>query len=93
VGVTETNTREPLRKGRKRRDALETRGESFTWEKPRGRPAYWRGGGRHGGGVHVTWAAAWNGGTWRPEAQGARPVAVPQAAEDRSGAQGRTRAS
>jgi hypothetical protein len=29
----ETNTREPLIKYRKRRDAIKTRGESLTWDK------------------------------------------------------------
>ena len=92
MGVTETNTSEPLRKCRKRRDAIETRGESLTWDKPSGGPAYWLGGGRHGGGVNVTWASAWNVGTWRPDEKGAMQVAAPQASEYRGGAQGRTRA-
>jgi hypothetical protein len=92
VSVTETNPSEPLRTCRKRRDAIKTRGESLTWDKPRGRPAYWRGGGRHGGGVNVTWASAWNVGTWRPDVKGAMQVVAPQASEYRGGAQGRTRA-
>ena len=29
----ETNTSEPLRKYRKRRDAIKTRGESLTWDE------------------------------------------------------------
>jgi len=32
----ETNTRESLKKCRKRRDAIETRGESLTWDEPGG---------------------------------------------------------
>jgi hypothetical protein len=36
VGVTETNTGEPLIKCRKRRDVIRTRGESLTWDQPGG---------------------------------------------------------
>ena len=32
----ETNTSEPLIKCRKRRDVIETRGESLTWDEPGG---------------------------------------------------------
>jgi hypothetical protein len=32
----ETNTSEPLIRCRKRRDAIKTRGESLTWDKPGG---------------------------------------------------------
>jgi hypothetical protein len=71
-------------------DVIETRGESLTWDKPSGRPAYWLGGDRHGGGVNVTRASAWNVGTWRLDVKGARQVVVPQASEYRGGAQGRT---
>jgi hypothetical protein len=36
VSATETNTREPLIRCRKRRDVIETRGVSLTWDKPGG---------------------------------------------------------
>jgi hypothetical protein len=36
VGIKETNASEPLRKCRKRRDDVETRGESLTWDKSGG---------------------------------------------------------
>jgi hypothetical protein len=32
----EANTSEPLKKCRKRRDVIKTRGESLTWDKPGG---------------------------------------------------------
>ncbi len=34
VSAMETNPSEPLIKCRKRRDAIKTRGESLTWDKP-----------------------------------------------------------
>jgi hypothetical protein len=39
VGIKETNASKPLRKCRKRRDDVETRGELLTWDKP-GRDLY-----------------------------------------------------
>jgi len=36
VCAMETNTSEPLRKCRKRRDVIKTRGESLTWDEPGG---------------------------------------------------------
>ncbi len=36
VCALETNTRESLRRCRKRRDVIKTRGESLTWDEPEG---------------------------------------------------------
>lgn len=36
VSAMETNTSEPLTKGRKRRNVIKTRGESLSWDEPGG---------------------------------------------------------
>ena len=36
VCALETNTSEPLKKCRKRRNVIKTRGESLTWDEPEG---------------------------------------------------------
>ena len=61
---------EPLMTCRKRRDDVETRGESLTWDKSGGEPAYCPGGIRHEGGVTLCQASVGNVGPCRPDAKG-----------------------
>ena len=56
-------------------------------------PVYGRGGGRHGGGVTLIQASAWNVGTCRLDVKGAIQVEPPQESEYRCEAQGRTERS
>nr|CBH37052.1 hypothetical protein BSM_05290 [uncultured archaeon]CBH38005.1 hypothetical protein BSM_14820 [uncultured archaeon]CBH38008.1 hypothetical protein BSM_14850 [uncultured archaeon]CBH38195.1 conserved hypothetical protein [uncultured archaeon]CBH38522.1 hypothetical protein BSM_19990 [uncultured archaeon] len=60
----ETNVSEPLRKCRKRRDDVKTRGWSLTWDKSGRAPAYCPDGVRHEGGVNMVLALVWNVGTY-----------------------------
>ena len=72
---------EPLMTCRKRRDDVETRGESLTWDKSGGEPAYCPGGIRHEGGatcVRLPW------GTWDPVAPMIREKSKWRTHEDES---------
>ena len=60
----ETNVSEPLRKCRKRRDDVKTRGKSLIWDKSGRWPAYCPDGVRHEGGVNMVQALVWNVGTY-----------------------------
>jgi len=60
----ETNVSEPLRKCRKRRDDVKTRGWSLTWDKSGRAPAYCPDGVRHEDGVNMVQALVWNVGIY-----------------------------
>jgi hypothetical protein len=70
VSRRETSASEPLMTCRKRMDDVETGGKLLTREQSGGSPDYWPDGIRHGGGVTLRQAFAWNVGTCRPDAKG-----------------------
>jgi len=69
---------EPLMTCRKRRDDVETRGESLTWDKSGGEPAYCPGGIRHEGGATLCQASMGNVGPCRPDDKGEIQVEDPR---------------
>jgi hypothetical protein len=69
---------EPPMTCRKRRDDVETRGESLSWDKSGGEPAYCPGGIRHEGGATLCQASVGNVGPCRPDVKGEIQVEDPQ---------------
>jgi hypothetical protein len=70
VRAGKTNVSEPLKKCRKRRDAIETRLQLLAWDEARGGPADCPSGDRHEGGVSPAQALVRNVGTCRSDAKG-----------------------
>jgi hypothetical protein len=79
VSIEETNASEPLMTCRKRRNDVETTGQSLSWDKSGEVPVDGPDGIRHGGGVTSMQALVWNAGTCRPDAKGEMQVETPQA--------------
>ena len=77
-------------KCRKRRDDVKTGGKSLTRDQSGRRPVYCPLGVRHEGGVSLIQAQMWNLGTCRLDAKGATQAEIPQEAEYRCEAQGRS---
>jgi hypothetical protein len=90
MSVMETNTSEPPIKCRKRRNAIETRGESLTWDKSGGDLFTVQVVAGMEARVNMTRAFAWNVGYLGFDAKGAIQVAAPQESEYRRKVQGRT---
>jgi hypothetical protein len=62
---------------RKRRDDVETGGESLPRDESGGRPVYCPDGVRHKGGVNLIQALVWNVGICRPDVKGETQVEAP----------------
>ena len=77
VGIEETNASEPLMTCRKRRNDVETTGQSLLWDRARGVPVYGPSGIRHEGGVKSIQALVRNVGTCRPDAKGETQMVTP----------------
>ena len=73
-----TNVSEPLKTCRKRVDDVETGSKSLARDEPSGKPVYWLGGVRHGGGVSVVQALMRNVGTCRLDVKGEIQAEAPQ---------------
>lgn len=81
VWVEETSASKPLMTCRKRMDDAKTEGVSLPWDQSGGRPEFWPGGIRHGGGVTSILAHVWNLGTCRSDAKGEVQVGGPHEGE------------
>jgi len=78
VGIKEMNASKPLKKCRKRRDDVKTRGESLTWEESGGHLSTVQAASGMKAGMTLIQAYVWNVGTCCSDEKGEIQVEAPQ---------------